>query len=132
MKPLPYGVCQKLPKPVPTCCPLRVEQLSFLSRRNPTVGSPTNLERRRTLTLQKWENKLPVQDSLLPHILFFFSFCLSSFLYLISFSHHFFFSFLFIFLPIFSSFFAFLSSFLNHYTYETKMRKFPPHLPQTK
>ena len=32
------------------------------------------------------------------------------------------------FLPIFS----FLSSFLNHYTYETKMRKFPPHILQAK
>ena len=58
MKPLPQGVCQKLPKPVPTRCPLRVEQLPFLSRRNPTVGSPTNLERRRTLSLYKCENKL--------------------------------------------------------------------------
>ena len=34
-----------------TRCPLHVEQLPFLSRRNPTVGSPTNLERRRTLSL---------------------------------------------------------------------------------
>ena len=89
-------------------------------------------EKEDTLSLKMGEQASSARLPSPSRFVFFFSFCFSSFLYLISFSHHFFFSFLFLFLPIFSSFFAFLSSFLNHYTYETKMRKFPPHIPQTK
>ena len=37
MKPLSHGVCRNPLNPVPTRCPHRVERLSFLLRRNPTV-----------------------------------------------------------------------------------------------
>ena len=87
-------------------------------------------EKEETLSL---ENE--IQDLL--HLLFSSSlrfplaFFLISFPICFSFFSHF--SFLFSsFLPIFSFLFDFLSSLLNHYTYETKMRKFPPHLPQVK
>ena len=50
IKPLPHGVCQKSPKLVPTRSPRRVEQLSFLARRNPTVRSSRILERSCTLS----------------------------------------------------------------------------------
>ena len=53
MKPLPHGVCRNSLNPVSTRCPLRVEQLCFLSRRILTVRSPTILERRKTLSLKK-------------------------------------------------------------------------------
>ena len=51
INPLLHGVCQNSKKPVPTHCPLRVEQLSLLLRRIPTVGSPRILERRPLLSL---------------------------------------------------------------------------------
>ena len=51
MKPRPHGVCRNSLNPVPTRCPHRVKRLSFLLRRNPTVGSLGNLERMSTLSL---------------------------------------------------------------------------------
>ena len=45
MKPLPHGVCRNSLKPEPTRRPHYVERLSFLLRRNPTVGSPKNLKK---------------------------------------------------------------------------------------
>ena len=42
---------KQVEKPVPTRCPHRVEQLSFLLRRNPTVRSPGILERSGTHSL---------------------------------------------------------------------------------
>ena len=53
MKPLPHGVCRNSSKPESTRCPRRVEQLSFLLRRNPTVGSPGILEKRYFLSLKE-------------------------------------------------------------------------------
>ena len=50
IKPLPHGVCRNSLKPVPTCRPCRVEQLSFLAQRNPTVQSPGILERSHSLS----------------------------------------------------------------------------------
>ena len=44
-KPLPQGVCLNSLNPVTARSPLRVEQLSFLSRRLTTVGSPVFLKR---------------------------------------------------------------------------------------
>ena len=86
-------------------CPLRVEQLSFLSRRNPTVGSPTNLERRKTLSHLKCENK--PSASHFPFFLSTFSFPL-----FLPFCFSFFFSFLLSHFPfIFSSFSILLWSF---------------------
>ena len=51
IKPLPHGVCRKLPKPVPTHRPRCIERLFFLSRRIPTIGSPVILERSLSLSL---------------------------------------------------------------------------------
>ena len=50
MKPLPHGVCRNSLKLALTRSPRRVERLSFLLRRNPTVGSPVILERSHTLS----------------------------------------------------------------------------------
>ena len=50
IKPLPHGVCRNSLKLVPTRCPHRIEQLSFLLRRNPTVRSPGILERSHSLS----------------------------------------------------------------------------------
>ena len=66
MKPLPNGVSRKLPKPVPTRSPLRVEKLSFLARRNPTVRSPGILERRCSLSKRKSQKHLSSALSALP------------------------------------------------------------------
>ena len=52
MKPLPHRVCRNSKKLVSTRCPCRIELLSFLLRRNPTVQSPGILERSHTLSLK--------------------------------------------------------------------------------
>ena len=49
IKPLPHGFCRNSLKPEPTRCPRRVERLSFLLRRIPTVRLPRILERRCSL-----------------------------------------------------------------------------------
>ena len=124
IKPLPHGVCQKLPKPMPMCSPRCVEPLCFLVRRNPTVRSLVNLERRCSLS-KKITKCLATASPPCLHVFFFFFFFSSfslifpflplrtvfflfvflfafhSFPFLISFSHHFFFSFLFLFLFVF-------------------------------
>ena len=129
MKPLPPGVCRKLPKPVPTCCPLRVEQLPFLSRRNPTVGSPTILERRKTLSLSlKIKTKPSASHSFSPTFSLGFFFCFIPF-----FCSSFFFSFLFSSSFIFSQFppsFLNFSPLFGALTVWVQRRKFPPLLPQ--
>ena len=51
MKPLSHGVCRNFKKPIPTRCPRRVERLSFLLRRNLTVGLAGILERRHSFSL---------------------------------------------------------------------------------
>ena len=51
MKPLPHGVCRNSLKPELTHRPHCVERLSFLLRRNLTVGSPVILEIRYSLSL---------------------------------------------------------------------------------
>ena len=109
MKPLPHGVCRKLPKLVPTRCPLRVEQLPFLSRRNPTVGSPTIIERRKTLSL-KIKTKPSASHSFSPTFSLGFFLCfIPSFCF--SFFFSFFFSSSFIFSFIFSLFTPFSLNF---------------------
>ena len=70
IKPLPHGVCRNSLKPVPTCSPQCVELLCFLARRNPTVRSPVNLERR--CSLSKINTKCPTTAS--PPCLHVFSF----------------------------------------------------------
>ena len=51
IKPLPHEVCRNSLKPEPMRCPRRVERLSFLLRRNPTVGLAGILERSHSLSL---------------------------------------------------------------------------------
>ena len=51
IKPLPHGVCRNSSKPESTRRPRRVELLSFLLRRNPTVRLTGNLERSYSLSL---------------------------------------------------------------------------------
>ena len=135
IKLLPHGVCQKLPKPVPTCSPRCVEPLCFLVRRNPTVRLPRILERRYSLSkrkITKW--LLHLHSSFHAFFSFFislpFSYEFFSFVYIPSFC----FSFLFLisllipfqFLPISSFLFAFLSFFFGALTVWVKRRKFPP------
>ena len=50
INPLHHRVCRNSNKPVPTRCPRRVERLSFLSRRIPTVGLLVILERSSSLS----------------------------------------------------------------------------------
>ena len=139
MKPLPHGICRKLPKSVPTCSPRCVEPLCFLVQRNPTIGLTGILERRYSLSKRKITKCKPLHlpffsctrflhfpFPLLYELFLFlyFLFAFLSFPFLISFSHLFFFSFLFIFL--FAFLFHFLFSFghsLSHFDRMVKRRK---------
>ena len=52
IKPLHHGVCQKLPKPVPTCSPRCVEPLCFLARSDPTPNTQNPREKLHILSLK--------------------------------------------------------------------------------
>ena len=105
IKPLPHGVCRNSSKLVPTCSPRCVELLCFLARRNPTVRSPVNLERR--CSLSKIITKCPTTAS--PPCLHVFSF--------FSISLPFSLRILFLFIPFLLSFLSFLLSFsFSHFS----------------
>ena len=147
IKLLPHRVCRKLPKLVPTCSPRCVEPLCFLVRRNPTIRSPINQERRCSLSKNhKMSNhcisplfarflffffsSFPLLFPFLPlrtvFFLFVFLFAFLSFPFLISFSYHFFFSFLFLFLFAFLLSLCTFSSPFWSIDRWVKRRKFPP------
>ena len=96
MKPLPHEVCRNSLKPESTRCSLYVEQLSFLARRNPTVGSAENLERRHSLSKRKNHKMANASPFFLLRFLFL---CFYSFLLLFFFFFSFLFSSPFIFFP---------------------------------
>ena len=113
IKPLPHGVCRHSSKLVPTCRPRCVELLCFLARRNLTVRSPVNLERR--CSLSKIITKCPTTASPPCLHVFSFFFHFPSFLSTNSFPFYSFspfFSFLFAFLFFFSFFISFPFQFL--------------------
>ena len=68
--------CRNSTKSVPMCSPYCVEQLYFLLRREPTVRSIENLERRRSLSLSKNHKPSSLHPSHFQHTARFCSFCL--------------------------------------------------------
>ena len=116
IKPLPHGVCRKLPKPVTTCSPRCVEPLCFLVRRNPTDRSAVNLERSCSLSKKNQKSNLTV--SIFPSctfgLFFFFPF---PFL----FSYEFF---SFVFIPPFC--FSLLLFLISFFSFPFIFSQFPP------
>ena len=123
---------------MPTCGPRCVEPLCFLVRRNPTVRSPVNQERRCSLSKKNHKMSSHCISPLFARFFFFFSSFSSknsfpfysfspffSFLFALLFFFSFLFSFPFIFslFPPFSLHFLFLFGAL---TVWVKRRKFPP------
>ena len=123
MKLLPHGVCQKLPKPVPTRSSSRVEQFCFLVRRNPTVGLAGILERSGSLSLSLENHKMATVTPFFLSRFLFLCFILSFLL---------FFLFLFHFLPHFLLSLCISLLLFGAMTVWVKRRKFPPLLPQAK